>query len=49
MLLRRYDPKNDTWMELDMLRNRRTKFGLSTVNGTLTAIGGWEVFDMVGP
>jgi len=39
-----YDPKNDTWMELDMLRNRRTKFGLSTVNGTLTAIGGWEGF-----
>lgn len=39
-----YDPALDAWTELGIMRNGRTKFALETVNGTLTAIGGWEGF-----
>merc|ERR1719500_40954 len=39
-----YDPEENTWTDLGLMRNRRTKFALETVNGSLTAIGGWEGF-----
>jgi len=39
-----YDPVQDAWTDLGIMRNRRTKFALEVVNGTLTAIGGWEGF-----
>lgn len=37
-----YNPELDAWTELGTMRNGRTKFALDTVNGSLTAIGGWE-------
>ena len=45
MTMTRYDPVEDTWTDLAIMRNRRTKFALAPLNGTLTALGGWEVYD----
>jgi len=39
-----YNPVENTWTDLAIMRNRRTKFALATVNGTLTALAGWEGF-----
>jgi len=39
-----YDPEENVWVETGILRARRTKFALELLNGTLTAMGGWEGF-----
>jgi len=39
-----YDPAENTWTEMGILRNRRTKFALDVLNGTVFAMGGWEGF-----
>jgi len=49
-----YDPAENIWVEMGILRNRRTKFALDVVNGTLTAMGGWEGYytesvEVLGP
>jgi len=49
-----YDAVDDTWTDLGIMRNGRTKFALETINGTLTAIGGWdgsysESIEQLGP
>ena len=38
-----YDPASTNWTELQDLRKGRTQFALEEVNGTLTAIGGFDV------
>merc|ERR1712133_222072 len=37
-----YDPALNAWVETGMMNYRRTKFALEVVNGTLTALGGWD-------
>jgi len=37
-----YDPALNTWTEVVSMKHRRTLFGLVSLNGMLTAIGGWE-------
>merc|ERR1712198_13877 len=49
-----YDPVENVWVEMGILRNRRTKFALEVLNGTLTAVGGWEGYytesiEILGP
>jgi len=49
-----YDPAENVWVEMGILRNRRTKFALEVLNGTLTAMGGWEGYytesiEVLGP
>ena len=38
-----WDPASANWTELEDLRKGRTQFALEEVNGTLTAIGGFDV------
>jgi hypothetical protein len=37
-----YDPVSNTWTESIPMRHRRTEFGLTVMNDTLFAIGGYE-------
>jgi len=37
-----YDPEKNTWTEGVSMTTKRTSFGLASINGVLTAIGGWE-------
>ena len=39
----RYDPQEDSWTMLEPMKRGRSSFALQTINGTLTAIGGWNV------
>ena len=38
-----YDPTSASWVQIENLRKGRTQFALETVNGTMTAIGGFDV------
>ena len=38
-----WDPATANWTELEDLKKGRTQFALEEVNGTLTAIGGFDV------
>ena len=38
-----YDPSSATWTQLNNLKKGRTQFALEEVNGTMTAIGGFDV------
>lgn len=38
-----WDPASANWTELEDLKKGRTQFALEEVNGTLTAIGGFDV------
>lgn len=38
----KYSPGNDTWTALPNMNEDRTLFGLVSLNGILTAIGGWR-------
>ena len=42
-LFLRYDPEEDEWTIMEKMRRGRSSFALETINGTLTAIGGWNV------
>jgi len=37
-----YDPEEDEWTIMEKMRRGRSSFALETINGTLTAIGGWN-------
>jgi len=37
-----YDPQEDSWTMLEPMKRGRSSFALQTINGTLTAIGGWN-------
>jgi len=39
-----YDPVQNIWIETGMMTVKRTKFALEVMNGTLTALGGWNGF-----
>ena len=41
--LSRYDPAADSWTQLGNMERGRSAFALVPVNGTLTAIAGWNV------
>ena len=43
----RYDPAADTWTVMDNMKRGRSAFALATINGTLTAIAGWDVSTFV--
>ena len=38
-----YDPASASWTQLENLKKGRTQFALEEVNGTMTAIGGFDV------
>ena len=39
----RYDPVADSWTVMNNMERGRSSFALVPVNGTLTAIAGWNV------
>jgi len=39
----KYSPENDTWTAMPSMAEDRTLFGLVSLNGILTAIGGWRL------
>ena len=38
-----YDPTSASWVQIENLKKGRTQFALEVVNGTMTAIGGFDV------
>jgi len=49
-----YDPTSASWVQIENLKKGRTQFALETVNGTMTAIGGFdgiytESIEQLGP
>jgi len=41
--IHKYSPLNDTWTEMPSMLETRTLFGLTSLNGILTAFGGWQL------
>jgi len=41
--IHKYSPLNNTWSEMPSMLETRTLFGLTSLNGILTAFGGWQL------